>query len=429
MRQTCRAKLEDLLGRTSSREMSTEETQLFNDLKAEGERLTSLESRYAVLESFDKPATSNGRPSLIAPPAKEKIAPSGWVDTRTGQSIRVLKPEDKLADLVQTEEPLSIGKTFRGMVTGSWDGAQAEKKAIMDEGTPSSGGTLLPSPLSATIIDKVRNAAVVSRAGAITVPMSSSTLAIGRVTGDPTAAWNAENGTITASDLSFDRVTFTAHTLAAIATMSVELFEDASNLDALIPEVLGKVLALELDRACLRGTGVAPQPKGILNQTGVTIDSTTFGANGSVISSAAPTWAVAWDWLAKQISAIWGVNENPNAAIYSARTAGELDLLRSTTGEVLPPPGSVAGVQRLFTNAIPNNLTVGTNSDCSEAYVGDFTLGMIGMRQEVVVEVSRTAAVGATSMFGTMGVAIRAYLRGDFQLARPGAFRVVTGIR
>ena len=54
MRQTCRAKLEDLIGRTSSREMSTEENQLFTDLKAEGERLASLESRYAVLESFDK---------------------------------------------------------------------------------------------------------------------------------------------------------------------------------------------------------------------------------------------------------------------------------------------------------------------------------------------------------------------------------------
>ncbi len=58
MRQTCRAKVEDLLGRTSSREMSTEEKQLFTDLKAEGERLASLETRYAVLESFDKGVTA-----------------------------------------------------------------------------------------------------------------------------------------------------------------------------------------------------------------------------------------------------------------------------------------------------------------------------------------------------------------------------------
>jgi HK97 family phage major capsid protein len=427
MRQSCRAKLEDLLGRTSSREMSTEETQLFNDMKAEGERLASLESRYAVLESFDKPSTTN-RPALITPPAKEKPG-SGWIDTRTGQSIRVLKPEDRMADLVQTDEHLSLGKTLRGIATGKWDGAQAERMAVMNEGTPGSGGFLLASPLSASIIDRVRNAAVVSRAGAITIPMTTSTLAIGRVASDPTPAWHSENGAITPSDLGFERVTFNAQTLAAIATMSVELFEDASNLDSLAAEVIGKVLALELDRACLRGTGVAPVPKGILNQTGVITDSTTFGVNGSVISSAAPTGAVAWDWLSKQISSIWGVNEKPNAAIYSARTAGELDLLRASTGAVLPPPGSVADIQRLFTNAIPNNLTVGTSVDCSEAYVGDFTLALIGMRSDVVVEVSRVANAGATSMFSNMGVAIRAYLRADFQLARPGAFRVVTGIR
>jgi len=68
MRSSCRAQVEDLLGRTSSREMSTEETQLFADLKAEGERLASLESRYAVLESFDNPSQ---------PVIRRPIAPTG----------------------------------------------------------------------------------------------------------------------------------------------------------------------------------------------------------------------------------------------------------------------------------------------------------------------------------------------------------------
>lgn len=53
LKQTARAKMEDLLGRTASREMSTEEKQMLADLQAEGQRLTSLETRYAALESFD----------------------------------------------------------------------------------------------------------------------------------------------------------------------------------------------------------------------------------------------------------------------------------------------------------------------------------------------------------------------------------------
>jgi HK97 family phage major capsid protein len=74
MRQACRAKVEDLLGRTSSRDMSTEENQLLSDLKAEGERLGSLESRYAVLESFDQPNTITRRPIAVTHESRKEAA-------------------------------------------------------------------------------------------------------------------------------------------------------------------------------------------------------------------------------------------------------------------------------------------------------------------------------------------------------------------
>jgi hypothetical protein len=74
MKQSCRAKLEDLIGRTASRDLSTEENQMFSDLKAEGERLASLESRYAVLEAFDKPAATP-LPAFTAPAAPAVVTP------------------------------------------------------------------------------------------------------------------------------------------------------------------------------------------------------------------------------------------------------------------------------------------------------------------------------------------------------------------
>jgi HK97 family phage major capsid protein len=354
-----------------------------------------------------------------------------WTDPRSGQHIQVLNRDQRMADLVAHDgEPLSLGKCLRGAITGKWDGAPREVQA-MSEGSLGGGGYLLPAPLSAQIIDRVRNQAVVLQAGAKVVPMESSTLSIARVAasgGDVTPMWHTEAATINSSDMAFEKVTFTAQTLAALATMSVELYEDAAGLDVLLADSIAKVLAIELDRACLCGTGTAPQPKGIVNQTGVTIDSTTFTTNGSLISATAPVNAVAWDWLAKQVSALWSVNENPNAAIYSARTAGELDLLRASTGAVLPPPGSVAGLQLLRTNSIPNNLTQGSSNTCSQAIIGNFEQAMIGMRRELVLEISRTANAGSTSLFSTMQVGVRCYLRADFQLARPGAFRVVNGI-
>ncbi len=97
MRQTCRAKLEDLLGRTSTREMSTEENQMFTDLKAEGERLASLESRYAVLESFDKGAS--------APIVRQPLAPTG-----TDRAAAIAKALDGFlrSGTMATDTPLQI---------------------------------------------------------------------------------------------------------------------------------------------------------------------------------------------------------------------------------------------------------------------------------------------------------------------------------
>ncbi|MFZ0915023.1 MAG: phage major capsid protein [Candidatus Korobacteraceae bacterium] len=97
MRATCRAKVEDLLGRTASREMSTEENQIFTDLKAEGERLGSLESRYAVLESFD---TNTTQPIIHRP-----IAP-----TETDRKAAIVKALDGFlrTGVMATDTPLQI---------------------------------------------------------------------------------------------------------------------------------------------------------------------------------------------------------------------------------------------------------------------------------------------------------------------------------
>jgi HK97 family phage major capsid protein len=77
------------------------------------------------------------------------------------------------------------------------------------------------------VIDLARNRTVVFRAGAQTVPMTSQTLALARLTSEGTPAWKTENAAITAADMVFERVTFTARTLVRLITLSVELFEDA----------------------------------------------------------------------------------------------------------------------------------------------------------------------------------------------------------
>ena len=356
-----------------------------------------------------------------------------WINQETGEPIRVLGKEQRLSDLIGSPqyERFSMGRFVRGLATGEWKGAAAEHRA-MSEGSLAGGGYLVPAPVAAGIIDRARNASVMIQAGAVTVPMDSQTLAMARIaqtSGDPSPAWHAEAATIAASDMVFEKVVLTAQTLAAICQLSVELAEDATNIDSVISDALGKTLGLELDRACIRGSGTSPEPRGIRFQSGVNVDTALFGTNGSVINASSPSGAVAWIWAAKQVAALWAANEAPNAALWAPRTAGSLDQLVDTTGQPLRPLPSCAALLKLQTASIPINLVVGTSNDCSEAYFGDFSKALIGMRTNLMLEVSRIGNVGATSLFSTLQVGIRAYLRADFQLARPAAFRVVTGLR
>ena len=251
--------------------------------------------------------------------------------------------------------------------------------------------------------------------------METNTLKLARVVGDPTAAWKTENAQATASDMTLEGVTFTARTLISIVKASVELVEDAEQIDDTIETALSEALALEVDRAALRGSGTPPEPRGIRNQTGVSIDSATFGANG-----AAPT---SYDFLSNAVQTIRAANGEPNAVIFAPRTAGELDRLKDTTNQPLRPPSSFEGLAKYATGVIPINLTVGTSTDTSEVYVGDWRSLLIGVRRSLTIEVSRQAQTGTESAFDRLQVHIRAYLRADVQLAQPSHFVVITGIR
>jgi HK97 family phage major capsid protein len=207
----------------------------------------------------------------------------------------VLTREQSVYDWLQArgafqpaEERLSLQRYLRGMATGHWDGADHER--ALAEGTIGAGGALVPAPLSARVIDLARNQTQVLRAGGQTVPMTAQTLALARLTSEGTPAWKSENATITAADLVFDRVTFTARTLVRTVLLSVELFEDAdpSSEDVIARSFAGQ-MAVELDRVALIGTGTPPEPRGVLNQTGVTLTSHGATAPPSRITTSGST--------------------------------------------------------------------------------------------------------------------------------------------
>jgi HK97 family phage major capsid protein len=344
---------------------------------------------------------------------------TGW---RRGEPPPLLTRGQNVADWVRSQrpssdqrsdqQPMRFAKIARGLATGNWDDAELEQRAIA-ESPATAGGHMIPVPVASTVIDKARNASRVVEAGALSIPMSSATLKYPRLTTDAPASWRNEAASITDQALVFDAVTFTAQSLAVLVKVSWELFEDTdpSSMDV-VENSFARVLGLELDRAALRGTGTPPEPRGIVNQTGVTI--TTHGANGTVISN--------YDWWLDAAGAVLASNFTPNAHIVAPRSVTSLAKLKeATTNAYLDPPSSLLPL--LPTKQVPINLTVGTSTDCSEIYTGQWNQCWIGLRTGFSLRFlqERFADTGQ--------YAFLASLRADVQLAQPAAFVVDTGIR
>ena len=177
-------------------------------------------------------------------------------------------------------EGLSLGGYLRALVIGP--NSDVEHRAL-SEGTLSAGGYTVPEILSVELIDKMRARATVMRSGALTIPLDSNKQYIARLTGDPVAAWRNENAAIGTSDPTFDRVAFTARSLACLVIASRELLEDTVNIETALDNALTQAVALEVDRVALRGSGVAPAPQGLRTLAGV--NEVSMGANGGPISN------------------------------------------------------------------------------------------------------------------------------------------------
>lgn len=299
---------------------------------------------------------------------------------------------------------IGLGGFVSGLVTGRWS-AGITYGAQQSIGTDSAGGYLVPSPLAGRVIDLARNRARVIQAGAEIVPMGSSTLRIAKVATDPDAEWKAENALATGSDLVLAAVELRARTLfVGPVKVSVELTEDAPNVNEVIEDAIAAAIAVEIDRAALYGSGLLEEPTGLKETTGV--DETVVGFLGD------------YDEFSLAAQRLWADNEDPNAVIYGPAVAGAVDRLKDLEGRPLQPPRSFADLDKF----------VSKNVNAGDAFLGDWSQLLIGMRTELRIEASRDAGDSAGSAFRALQVWIRGYLRADIVATRASAFDILTGI-
>ncbi len=240
---------------TEGRSLNDAETRDFDGVKAKIDGMYQSLDRAAQLVEM---RADIERPVIAGPVVHQDGDGMSYVQRNNNPGeVRVYKPNEAISE--SRYGGPGIGSYVRGMATGKWNGAE-ELRVLGEGGAP--GSYLVPTPLSNYMIDLVRNQAQVMRAGAVTVPMESATFKMARQTGDIASNWKAENSAMTFSDANFNVVTFTSQMLIAGTKVSIEIVEDAPNLDAILGQSITKSLALALDYAGLYGSGSSNQPTG-----------------------------------------------------------------------------------------------------------------------------------------------------------------------
>lgn len=93
---------------------------------------------------------------------------------------------------------------------------------------------------------------------------------IPRQKGSTQAYWVGEGGNVTASDPTMDQIGFTPKTLGALTEITRRLMQQATpDAENLVRNDLLRVMALEIDRAGIYGSGSANQPKGLALASGI----------------------------------------------------------------------------------------------------------------------------------------------------------------
>jgi HK97 family phage major capsid protein/HK97 family phage prohead protease len=263
---------------------------------------------------------------------------------------------------------------------------------------PTAGGNLVADELlSGSFIDLLRNRLAFAQAGVSILTGLQGNISIPRQTSAATAYWVGENVAPTESQQAIDQVNMTPKTVAAFVDYSRRLLLQSSiDVEGMIRNDLARVIALEIDRAAIYGTGSSNQPLGLVNTTGIGTETLTN----------AGTFA--------QLIAMETDVASANADVGSMRyimNAAARGALKST---------SKAGTEAIFVwennevNGYP--VIVSNQLQANDALFGDFSSMVMGMWSGLDLMVDPYA--GATA--GTVRVIAHQDL--DVAVKQPASF-------
>lgn len=241
--------------------------------------------------------------------------------------------------------------------------------------TDAAGGYLVATTQIATsFIELLRNRMVLRQAGATIMDGLMGDIAIPKQTGGATAYWVAENSAVTESNQTFGQLALAPKTVGAFTDLSRKLIiQSAPSAETVVRNDLSRVLAIEIDRVGLHGTGVAPQPPGIAATSG--IGSVVGGTNGKTITYAHVVGLETEVAIDNADVGALAYITNPKVRgklkqVYTNATYGEIPVWQD--GQGVNGVGRLNGYPAYVTSQVSCTLTKGNQSLSSAVFFGNW---------------------------------------------------------
>jgi HK97 family phage major capsid protein len=275
----------------------------------------------------------------------------------------------------------------------------------------------------ANFIELLRNKMRVREAGATVLEGLVGNQTLPRQTGGVQGQWLAEGVAPNQVDQTYDSVSLTPKGVSASTRVTLlSLMQSSVGLEALTIRDIVNAIALAADFACINGSGIGAEPKGILKTAG--IQPVIMGVNGGALSNVDP--------LVDMETLVASSNVDDTALRYmtNAKVVGALKKIKSTTGEYLfsgrdrdlpTAVGNVNTYDVLRSNQVPSNGAKGTGTNLSSIVFGDWSQLLIGEWGALVLDVEKVP--GNPGAFN-----INALQFMDCAVAQPKAFSAITDI-
>lgn len=245
------------------------------------------------------------------------------------------------------------------------------------------------------------------------------------------ASQAAEAGTLSSADATLAQQSITIEKQYAFRRWSNELADDSNpSFMEFLGQTVVRDVAIQQDSQYLQGNGSSPQIQGLVGYTGVTNPTLPNGTNGG---------SPDFDTFHDAVYQLDLVNADCDFLITHPRTWNTLRKKKDAEGRYLMsatgipigygdsrgnPRGLLLDYIPIFTTtALSIALTVGTNTDCHTAVMGDSS--QIVILERAGIELGFSEHI----YFTTDEMAVRAIARSAIAILQPAAVETLTGIR